>query len=196
MPRLATPADSADSERVSVRCLRLFRAKMPGDDRRPSMNLGLSLLVIARTQVLPTRARTKLNLHLSAAQSRPWSLERQSQEGCRGPSPFDPRPFMLLSYPFLSPHSLPNPSCFCLVFVQINDPSKSYLLSIFFRPVLVYTFPLAFSLSSYSLSIPYSTIHTPAIRRFIYVDCVFICYYLSLSSITASNSNHLFFSPA
>ena len=99
------PVDSAYSGRASVRCLRPSPVKMLGGDRRLSMNLGLSLLVKAQTQVLPAHARTKTKLLLSVARSRPWSLERQSREGCPGPLSFD-RPFRRIPFPSAPPPTL------------------------------------------------------------------------------------------
>lgn len=151
MPRLVTPVDSAYLGLVSVRCLHPFPAKMPGGDRRLLMNLDLSLLVNTRISVHPARARTKASLPLSAARSRPWSLERQPQEGCRGPLLSDH------SHVFFSSltHSLFLFLQYRLVFVLMTvvDLCFSYAFSRCFRPVVILSF-YPFCITTHSHSIP------------------------------------------
>lgn len=165
MPRLVTPVDSAYSGVVSVRCPHPSQAKISGDGRRPSMNLGLSLLVKARTQVLPAHPRTKANLLLSAARSRPWSLERQSREGCRGPLSFEPCPFILLSYSLYLPHFSYPPNSPRIVSFSFSLMTIRIMFLMLFVKSRFTHFPLAFNLSSYCLSFCSQTHTYPSIRH-------------------------------
>jgi hypothetical protein len=181
MPRLANPVDSAYSGRASVRCLHPSPAKMLGGDRRRSMNLGFSLLVKARTQVLPAHPRTKTNLLLSAERSRPWSLERQSREGCRGPLSFDPaRPFRLIPFP-----AAPPDSCCSSRIASNNCP-----IYVSYACVMSWFTHILLSLSTCRhIVCPFPHIpFIPAHSESFHTSIAFICYYLLLSSITALNS--------
>jgi len=186
MPRPVMPVDSAYSGRASVRCLHPSPAKMPGGDRRPSMNLGLSLLVKAQTQVLPAHARTKTRLLLSAARSRPWSLERQSREGCPGPLSFQvdrAHPFHLIPFSSAPPPTLAIHHVLPLMNVRIY---VSYACVMFwFTHILLSLSTCRHIPCSFLTSHSYPPILNHSTRLLRLTAIIYI---------TASNSTHFFFS--